>query len=81
MGWEKLVDKQSPYHLLGLGASRALVAAQNGKIIRVPLPSAARRRSLRFGSVLAVSPPTLHFSARRTADRSMMVNQQIYHKL
>ena len=37
------------------------------------LPSAARRRSLRSGSVPAVSPPALHFSARRTADRSSLL--------
>ena len=37
---------------------------------RVVLPSAARRRSLHSGSVPAVSPPALHFAARRTADRS-----------
>jgi hypothetical protein len=37
---------------------------------RVVLPSAARRRSFRSGFVPAVSPPALHFTARRTADRS-----------
>jgi len=40
---------------------------------RVVLPSAARRRSLRSGSVPAVSPPALHFTARRTADRSNLL--------
>lgn len=37
------------------------------------LPSAARRRSLHSGSVPAVSPPALHFAARRTADRSSLL--------
>jgi hypothetical protein len=42
---------------------------------RIRLPSAARRRSFRSGFVPAVSPPALHFSARRTADRSVpMIN-------
>jgi hypothetical protein len=43
------------------------------KCSRVVLPSAARWRSLRSGSVPAVSPPALHFSARRTADRSFEI--------
>jgi hypothetical protein len=52
-------------------ASRVLVAGGGGwKTQSRSLPSAARRRSLRSGSVPAVSPPALHFSARRTADRS-----------
>jgi len=51
-------------------ASRALVADGNGKTQSRLLPSAARRRSLHSGSVPAVSPPALHFAARRTADRS-----------
>ena len=54
-------------------ASRALVADGNRKRSRVVLPSAARRRSLRSGSVPAVSPPALHFAARRTADRSSLL--------
>ena len=49
---------------------RALVADEKIKAQSRSLPSAARRRSLRSGSVPAVSPPALHFSARRTADRS-----------
>src|ERR1700676_5315671 len=40
---------------------------------RVVLPSAARRRSFRSGFVPAVSPPALHFTARRTADRSSLL--------
>ena|ERR1022692_4819720 len=52
-------------------ASRALVADGIKKRSRVQLPSAARRRGVRCGSVPAVSPPTLHFSVRRTADRSV----------
>ena len=51
-------------------ASRALVADGNEKTQSRLLPSAVRRRSLRSGSVPAVSPPALHFTARRTADRS-----------
>src|SRR5208283_2233789 len=54
-------------------ASRTLVADGNRKRSRVVLPSAARRRSLRSGSVPAVPPPALHFSARRTADRSSLL--------
>jgi hypothetical protein len=54
-------------------ASRALVADGNGKTQSRLLPSAARRRSFRSGSVPAVSPPALHFSARRTADRSSLL--------
>lgn len=51
-------------------ASRALVADGNRKAQSRLLPSAARRRSLRSGSIPAVSPPALHFPARRTVDRS-----------
>jgi hypothetical protein len=51
-------------------ASRAIVADGNEKTQSRLLPSAARRRSFRSGSVPAVSPPALHFTARRTADRS-----------
>jgi hypothetical protein len=43
---------------------------RNGKTQSRLLPSAARRRTFRFGSVPAVSPPALHLTARRTADRS-----------
>ena len=50
---------------------RVFVAWLLKKRSRVVLPSAARRRSFRFGFVPAVSPPALHFSARRTADRSV----------
>jgi hypothetical protein len=49
-----------------------------GKRSRVVLPSAARWRSLRSGSVPAVSPPALHFSARRTADRSVRMASQFF---
>jgi len=45
---------------------------------RVPLPSAARRRSFRSGFVPAVSPPALHFSARRTADRNVRMASQFF---
>jgi hypothetical protein len=45
---------------------------------RVPLRSAARRRSLRSGFVPAVSPPALHFSACRTADRSVQMASQFF---
>jgi hypothetical protein len=43
----------------------------------VLLPSAARRRSLRSGSVPAGTPPALHFAARRTADRSRANDNEI----
>jgi hypothetical protein len=40
----------------------------NFECSRVRLPSAARRRSLRFGFVPAVSPSALHFPAHRSAE-------------
>jgi len=66
--WRDL--EESATNARSAAASRALVADENTKRSCVVLPSAARRRSLRSGFVPTVSPPALHFTARRTADRS-----------
>ena len=64
-GKMKCVAQKSPAatNARSAAASRALVADRNKTQSRL-LPSAARRRSLRYGSVPAVSLPTLHFTAR-----------------